>query len=69
MHRFASYLAAAGALADGVTAEQARDLLWTLNSVDLYELLVERRAWSPPDYGRFLAARMAAALLDGAGVA
>jgi len=67
MGRFAEHLAARGALATGLTVDRARDVLWTLNSSELFELLVEGRGWSPADYGRWVAALMAAALLDGAG--
>jgi AcrR family transcriptional regulator len=68
MGRFAAHLSEMGALAPGVSVEQARDVLWTLNSSELYELLVEVRGWSPAAYGVWVAELMAAALLDGVGM-
>lgn len=68
MGRFAAHLAERGELAAGVTVERAQDVLWTLNSAELYELLVERRGWTAADYGEWVAATMAAALLAGAEV-
>jgi hypothetical protein len=36
-----------GHLRPGVSVDEARDLLWTYNSPELYELLVLQRGWSP----------------------
>jgi hypothetical protein len=63
MGRFAAHLAGRDALAPGITVEQARDVLWTLNSIELFEMLVEQRGWSPSAYGEWVATMMAAALL------
>jgi AcrR family transcriptional regulator len=52
-----------GQLRAGVTLEQARDVLWTYSSPDLYELLVLKRGWSPTEYGDFIARGVIAALL------
>lgn len=52
-----------GDLRDGVTLAQARDVLWTYSSPELYELLVLRRGWGLERYGRFIAEAMIAALL------
>ena len=60
----AAYLADAGALRAGVTVDEARDLLWTCSSPELYDLLVRRRGWSVTRYGRFVAATLANALLQ-----
>jgi hypothetical protein len=38
-----------------VSANEARDLLWTYFSAEVYELLVLERGWSTKRYGRFLA--------------
>jgi hypothetical protein len=60
---------AAGALHEeghfrsGVSMEEARDLLWSHNSPELYDLLVLQRGWPPERYGRWLAASLTAALL------
>ena len=56
-------LRAGGHLRRGVTLTQAADVLWTYSAPELYELLVLRRGWSPPRYGRFIADAMIDALL------
>ncbi|MGI8573773.1 MAG: TetR/AcrR family transcriptional regulator [Egibacteraceae bacterium] len=53
MTMFARQLQTSGRLA--VSEEEARDLLWTLNSPQLYELLVLQRGWSLARYEQFLA--------------
>ncbi|HEX2236594.1 MAG TPA: TetR family transcriptional regulator [Actinomycetota bacterium] len=63
MTHFARDLAQEDHLRDGVSFEEARDVLWTLNSVELYELLVLRRGWTNARYGRWIADAMIAALL------
>ena len=63
MTMFANSLAADGHLRDGVTATEARDVLWTYNSAELYRLLVIERRWSAKRYGRWIAAALTAALL------
>jgi AcrR family transcriptional regulator len=52
MAMFANSLAADGHLRDDVTATEARDILWTYNSAELYRLLVIERRWSAKRYGR-----------------
>jgi AcrR family transcriptional regulator len=61
--RFAGLLAERGVLRPGLTAEQARDLLWTLNSLAVHDLLVQQRGWSPERYRDWLAAALARELL------
>lgn len=63
MSTFADDLAATGHLREGVTADEARDVLWTYNSAELYRLLVLERGWSPTTYGRWVAQALIAALL------
>ena len=63
MGEFAALLAARGALKRGVSRQQATDALWTLNSPEVYELLVVERGWNPRRYGRWIAQQLAAALL------
>jgi AcrR family transcriptional regulator len=60
---FARALHQDGHLRPGVSVDEARDLLWTYNSPELYELLVLRRGWTPQRYGRWLADALTAALL------
>jgi len=52
-----------GALAPGVTTDQARDIVWTLISPEVYRMLVLERHWSDTSYERWLARAMTAALL------
>lgn len=52
-----------GDLRDGMTLEHARDILWTMSSPELYELLVVRRGWSLDRFADFQAEQMIAALL------
>jgi hypothetical protein len=47
MGRFAGLLADRGALRPGLSASEARDLLWTLNCLAVHDLLVLRLGWSP----------------------
>ncbi len=47
-----------------VSANEARDLLWTYFSAEVYELLVLERGWSTKRYGRFLADAVIAALVE-----
>jgi hypothetical protein len=61
MTMFASGLAQTGQLR--VSAEQARDVLWTYHAPELYELLVLERGWSPERYGAFIARALIDALL------
>jgi AcrR family transcriptional regulator len=54
-----------GYLREGMTLEQARDVLWTYSSPELYDLLVLRRGWPLGRYGRFIVEGIIAALLPG----
>jgi hypothetical protein len=38
-------------------------VLWTLNSPEMFELLVAQRGWSARRYGQWVADQLAAALL------
>ncbi|MDQ3897158.1 MAG: TetR/AcrR family transcriptional regulator [Actinomycetota bacterium] len=63
MEFFARHLHEGGHLRPGVTVDEARDVLWTCNSAEVYDLLVLRRGWSAEHYGRWVAGVLAAALL------
>ena len=63
MTTFADALAREGFLRRGVGRETARDVLWTLNSAELFALLVLDRGWTPRRYGRWVADALTAALL------
>jgi AcrR family transcriptional regulator len=63
MTLFARALHDDGHLRPGVSATEARDVLWTYNSAELFELLVLERAWTPKRYGQWIANALIAALL------
>jgi len=60
---FSDHLADLGALAPGVTTEEAGDVVWTLISPEVYRMLVLERGWSEPSYERWLAQALKGALL------
>lgn len=63
MRRLAQDLAELGALRPEVSVEEARDVLWTINSTSVHDLLVVQRRWSVERYRDWLAATLAGALL------
>jgi len=63
MTLFARELNEEGLLRTDISFEVARDVLWTYNSVELYDLLVLQRGWTDERYGRFIADALIAALL------
>lgn len=63
MTHFARHLGQAGHLRKGVTEAEARDVLWTHNSVELWDLLVNQRGWTRARYGRWTGRQLVAALL------
>ena len=60
---FAKHLHDGGFLRDGVSKNEARDVLWTHNSVELWDLLVAQRGWSNQRFGRWIGRQLVAALL------
>lgn len=52
-----------GFLREGMTVENAADIMWTHSSPELYELLVLRRGWTPEQFGELVANTLIAALL------
>jgi AcrR family transcriptional regulator len=58
------HLAELGALAPGMAPRQARDVVWTLISPEVYRMLALERGWSGRQYERWLAGILTAALLD-----
>ena len=63
MTMFASHLHENGLLREGVSKAEARDVLWTHNSVELWDLLVRQRGWSNKRFGRWVGQQLIAALL------
>jgi AcrR family transcriptional regulator len=54
MRTFVAEVRKAGALRKGLTVERAADVVWTLNSTDVYLLLTDGRGWSPAEYETWL---------------
>jgi AcrR family transcriptional regulator len=59
----AARLAADGHLREGVTAEEARDVFWLYSAPELYDLMVQRRGWTPQRFGAWVGDAYVAALL------
>jgi len=55
MREFAENLAETGGLREGVSIEEAADVLWTMNSSEFYDLLVRERGWDTDRFARWLA--------------
>jgi AcrR family transcriptional regulator len=60
---FVGMLASRGVIKPGQSIEAARDGLWTLTSLAVYDMLVESRGWSVELYERWLADRLIDLLL------
>jgi len=63
MSQFARHLHTGGHLPADTAVEEARDVLWTFTSPELWDLLVIQRGWTPARYGHWLASMFTAALL------
>lgn len=63
MRHHAEFLASRGYLREGVTLEEATDVLWTCSSVEIYDLLVLQGGWSAERFAGFLADFMITSLL------
>jgi AcrR family transcriptional regulator len=61
--RFAGQLAERGTLRPGITAADAQDVIWTLCSLAVHDLLVLGRRWSPERYTAWLADALTRELL------
>lgn len=55
MRAFATDLAAAGGLRDGISVELAGDVIWAMNSPQFYLLYVRDRGWTPEFFEQWLA--------------
>ena len=65
--RFVRLLADRGRLRPGLSFEDARDVVWTLCSLAVHDLLVVDRGWSSERYREWLTAGLIRALLPDAG--
>lgn len=63
MTAFAAHLDEGGFLRAGISRDEARDVLWTHNSVELWDLLVRQRGWTDERFGRWLGQQLVAALV------
>jgi AcrR family transcriptional regulator len=63
MTQFARHLHEGGHLRADVSMDEARDILWTYNSAELFDLLVVQRGWAAEKYGRWIAEALIEALL------
>jgi AcrR family transcriptional regulator len=63
MRHHARFLQERGYLREGVSVAEATDILWTCSSVEIYDLLVLQRGWSPQRFAEFVAEFMITALL------
>lgn len=63
MTEFAKNLHSTGRLRKDMTPKLTRDVLWSVNSVEMYELLVLERGWPLKRYAEFLASTLKNALL------
>jgi len=61
--RFVTMLAEGGALRRGLAVEDGRDIVWTLCSLAVYDLLVVERGWSSERYQEWLTAALTCELL------
>jgi AcrR family transcriptional regulator len=62
--RFAQHLHDSGALREDLSVEEARDLIWTINSQVVFDLIVVERGWPPERYENWIASMMARSLLE-----
>jgi hypothetical protein len=61
--RVAQALAERGALADGLTEARALDIIYTLMSPEVHQILTAERHWNADQYEHWLARTLAATLL------
>jgi AcrR family transcriptional regulator len=61
--RFVGMLAERGALRRGLSLDEARDQLWALCSLAIYDMLVETRGWAVERYEAWLASALQQLLL------
>jgi AcrR family transcriptional regulator len=64
LRALAGQLAESRALRSDLSGEQARDIIWTLCSPAVHELLVGARDWTPETYRRWLASALQRELLE-----
>lgn len=68
MRKFIRDLHHVGGLRLDLSIESAADMVWVLNSSELYSLFTKERGWSPKHYERWLADAMCRLLIPSAGL-
>ncbi len=63
MRHHAEFLLERGYLRAGVSPEKATDIMYTCSSVEIYELLVLQRGWSPQEFAQFISDFLISGLL------
>jgi AcrR family transcriptional regulator len=63
MNHLARHLSDGGHLRPDVTADDAQDILWTFNSVEMWELLVLQRRWQARKFADWMGDMLISALL------
>ncbi|CAN5598995.1 hypothetical protein BH10ACT2_BH10ACT2_00790 [soil metagenome] len=64
MRRLVADLATTGQLRAGLSHHDAADIIWAMNSSELYVLFIEERHWTPAHYERWLTDSWCRLLLD-----
>lgn len=64
MRQYAGDLFNTGQVRADLSRDDVRDTLWTLTSLEVHDLLVTRRQWSPDDYAEWLSDTLARILLS-----
>jgi AcrR family transcriptional regulator len=65
MVQVVSWIAASGGLRDGLSITVAADIVWTLTSPEVHQLLREQCGWSPEQYEEWLRDALGTSLLTG----
>ncbi len=54
MRLFAADLRATGELRTDLSDDEVADIVWSMNAVEFWVLLVDQRGWSPERFGEWL---------------
>jgi AcrR family transcriptional regulator len=68
MRKFVRDLRDAGGLRSDLSVAKAADVVWAINSPELYDLLATERGWSPSSYEGWLADTLCRLLIPSSGV-
>lgn len=67
MNQYAGDLLDTGQVRAELARDEVRDTLWTLTSLEVHDLLVIRRGWSPDGYAKWLSDTLVRTLLSDSG--